>query len=237
MKDDRSIAPDMGEETVERLILDNLSLVKAVAGRFMGRGADFEELCQAGAVGLIKAAGSFDPTKNTALASYAFRFIEGEIRSFLRESRYVRLNRADRETAARAMKLADEIAQENENECRIEELAFKMKMEPAELCAVLNASTACVSLDDEDGGQRLGDDLSDASASCAIDRTLDKVLVNSLMKCLSKRERSVILLRYRYDLTQTQAANRLKMSQAQVSRYERSALAKMKEHAGNDMFR
>ncbi|MCH5279423.1 MAG: sigma-70 family RNA polymerase sigma factor, partial [Christensenellaceae bacterium] len=199
-------------------------------------GIDFEELCQAGAVGLIKAVGSFDPARNISLASYAFRFIEGEMRSFLRESRSIRLNRAARETAVRAMRLAEELAQEKGDECRIEELALKMKMEPAELCAALNASMGCVSLDDEIGGPRSEDMMSDDSASRDVDRVLDNALINSLMERLNKRERSVILLRYRYDLTQTQIAKRLKMSQAQVSRYERSALVKMKEYAGVEPF-
>ena len=208
----------------ERLITDNLGLVHACANRFRGRGVEYEDLFQAGCVGLIKAAGGFDATLGFRFSTYAVPAILGEIRRIFRDGGTVKIGRAAKEKARRLLEVRETLAGETGKEPTVTEIAARAGMDAAEAACLLSASLPVISLtDDGDEGQ------TDIPVPAPDEKLTERIDLNNAMTALSEQERRLIELRYFKGLTQTVTAGMLGMSQVQVSRKEKAILLKLRQ--------
>ncbi len=208
------------------LIESHLALVRSIARRYAGRGAELDDLVQVGAVGLIKASDRFDPERGVAFASFAAPVIDGEIRHHLRDqTASVRIPRKLEHVSAQIRQGRLQLASTLGRLPTVEELAGALDIDAADVEEALNADRAryhlpLSSADDPDGAPPDGGGLGD---------TEDRLLVNGSVRSLNERERRIVFLRFHADMTERQIARELGISQAHVSRLLREALAKLRE--------
>lgn len=207
----------------EKLATENLRLVHTCANRFRGRGVEYEDLFQAGCVGLVKAAAGFDPALGYRFSTYAVPAILGEIRRIFRDGGSVKIGRSAKENAARLLQLRAAMAEELGREPGIAQLAEKAGMEPAEAAALLAACLPAVSLTAEDDAQTA---IPVEGPEEALAGRLD---LQAAMDRLPPRDREMLTLRFFRGMTQTAAAARLGMTQVQVSRREKAVLAQLRK--------
>ncbi len=208
-------------------VCENMGLVHACAGRFKGRGMEYDDLYQAGCVGLIKAADGFEPERGLKFSTYAVPVILGEIKRLFRDGGAVKISRPLKELSLRATRERERLAKEHGREPTIEELAVALDIEPAEAAQAITASLPPLSLTrtgEEDDGDEI--DLPTASPEAEI---TDRLALQQLLSQLAERDRQLITLRYVARQTQQATAERLGMTQVQVSRRERSLLLAMRE--------
>lgn len=218
----------MAEQLVEReaLIQNNLGLVHACANRFRGRGVDYDDLYQAGCVGLIKAADNFDAGRGFAFSTYAVPVILGEIKRIFRDGGSVKMGRSMKERAQKALREREAYIARTGAEPTIGELAQAMEMEAAELAGALTALQPVISLtleNEEGGGQA---DIPIASPEEAIS---DRLALDEVLSQISERDKAIISLRYYQGMTQMRTAQVLGMTQVQVSRREKIILRDLRQ--------
>jgi len=209
------------------LVEQNMGLVHACANRFRGRGTDYDDLFQAGCIGLIKAADNFDVTLGFSFSTYAVPAILGEIRRIFRDGGSVKLGRALKERSRNAMRVKETLTNELGQEPTIGELAARLGVEVAEAAELLNASMPTLSLtsqEEEGGGQW------DIPIEPPDEAVSDHIALREVMRTLEERDRILIELRYFKGMTQSKAAAILGMSQVQVSRREKVILGKMRQN-------
>ncbi|HEY8449268.1 MAG TPA: SigB/SigF/SigG family RNA polymerase sigma factor [Bacillota bacterium] len=221
----------------EELIRRNLPLVHHVAGRFRSTGIEYEELVQIGSIGLVKAVDGFDPTRGVRFSTYAVPVITGEILRFLRDEGSVHISRSARELARRAHAAQERLAQMLGRQPALHELADELGVSPEQLLPALEASRRPLSLyetlaNDDDDPLLLLDRL--VTESDIADASTRRALLEDLLARLEPRERRIVVLRYFADLTQQEIAERVGLSQGQVSRLLQRALAAMRAWAGVD---
>ncbi|MCC8137191.1 MAG: SigB/SigF/SigG family RNA polymerase sigma factor [Clostridiales bacterium] len=220
------------KEARARLTEENMGLVYTVVRRFAGRGCDYEDLVQIGSIGLLKAIDHFDASFDVRFSTYAVPMIAGEIRRFLRDDGLIRVSRLLRETAARAMRAREELEQNGRSEPTMEELALAVGVSPEELVMALDAASGVESLNQTvyqgDGTPVLLEDRLPDEKDCH-EALLDRMLLGQMLEALAPDERRLIRLRYFEDMTQTQVAASLGMTQVQVSRAEKRILRRMRE--------
>lgn len=212
---------EISEES--RRITENLGLVHACANRFRGRGVDYEDLFQAGCVGLVKAAAGFDPSLGYQFSTYAVPAILGEIRRIFRDGGSVKIGRAAKEKARLLLSAKEEIAAATGREPTVGEIAERLQIDPSEAAVLLSAALPALSLTDgDDDGQ------TDIPVPAPDEKLTEKIDLDNAMQRISETERAIIELRYYKGLTQTVTAERLGMSQVQVSRKEKAILLKLR---------
>lgn len=203
-----------------RLVENNLGLVHACANRFRGRGVEYDDLFQAGCVGLIKAADNFDETRGFSFSTYAVPVILGEIKRVFRDGGVVKVGRAIKEKSRAAVKRREEIAVELGREPTVSELAERLGVDAAEAAMLLNASMPAVSLTSaEDGEGQL-----DIPVDSPENEVSDFLALRQVLQSLDERDRKMIELRYYGGMTQSKTAQKLGMTQVQVSRREKAVL-------------
>ncbi len=206
------------------LITENIGLVHACANRFKGRGTEYEDLFQAGCVGLIKAAAGFDPDKGFKFSTYAVPAILGEIRRIFRDGGTVKIGRTAKERARELLSIKEKIAIATGKEPTITEIANEANMEISEAAALISACLPVISLTQEDDeGQ------TDIPVAPPDERLTERLDLRNALKSLEDTERKIIDLRYYKGLTQTVTAEKLGLSQVQVSRKEKLILLKLKK--------
>ena len=206
------------------LVTENIGLVHACANRFRGSGVEYDDLFQAGCVGLIKAAAGFDPSLGFRFSTYAVPAILGEIKRIFRDGGAVKIGRSAKEKARNLFLLKDELAISLGREPTITEIAEKSGLEISEAASLLSACLPVISLTaEEDEGQT---DIPVESEEERLSSHID--LMNSL-KNLSEEERILIEYRYFRGLTQTVTAKNMGLSQVQVSRKEKAILLKLRK--------
>ena len=216
----------------EELIDGNLRLVLSVIQRFGGRGESADDLFQIGCIGLIKAIDNFDMSVGVKFSTYAVPMIIGEIRRYLRDNSMLRVSRGMRDLAYKALGAKDEFSKKNSREPTVDEIAEMIGEKPAEIAAALDAIVAPVSLYDpvySDGGDSiyLFDQISDQRS---VDESwIDDIALSEAMTKLSERERAIVTMRFYRGKTQMEIADEIGISQAQVSRIEKSALERIKK--------
>lgn len=222
------------EEARERLVNGNLALVKSVVRRYLGRGADYEDLLQLGSLGLIKAIDHFDPAFGVRFSTYAVPMIAGEIKRFLRDDGAIKVSRQLKELMRRVMTAREALLQETGREAGVLEIAARLGVSAEDVSAALDAHRPVCSLSepvtegDEDGAAR-GDSLKGPASE---NEWINRLLVKELLGTLDARERQIIVLRYFRDCTQARVAEALGVSQVQVSRLESRILARLRAAAG-----
>ena len=215
-------------DACERLLIDNSGLIWSVARRYYGRGVDPEDLYQLGCLGFLKAIRGFDTEYGTQFSTYAVPKIAGEIRRFLRDDGAVKVSRGTKERAASLRLKRLELSQRLGREPTVGELAQATGLEPEEIAAADTAVLTVASLQGESGedGFSLETVLGDEGIE---DELVEKLTLRQAIDELPERERKVILLRFYKNLTQDRVSKVLGVSQVQVSRIERRAVAKLRE--------
>ena len=215
-------------EACERLLLDNSGLIWSVARRYFGRGVDPEDLYQLGCLGFLKAIRGFDTEYGTQFSTYAVPKIAGEIRRFLRDDGTVKVSRGLKERSVLVRQRRQELSQRLGRDPTLSELADATGLEPEDIATAETASMSVASLQEESGeeGFSLESVLGDDGIE---DELVERLTLRQTIEQLPERERSVILLRYYKNLTQEQSARVLGVSQVQISRIERRAVARLRE--------
>ena len=218
-------------ESREKLINGNLRLVLSVIQRFGGRGENADDLFQVGCVGLIKAIDNFDLGLDIQLSTYAVPMIIGEIRRYLRDNNMVRVSRSVRDLAYKVLQAKEKLTRENGREPKIEEIAKELKVDKEEIVISLDAIQDPVSLQEpvyNDGADSLYvmDQVRDKKNTD--EAWTENITMNEALKKLSDKERMIIDKRFFIGKTQMEVAEEIGISQAQVSRLEKTALEHMK---------
>lgn len=212
----------------EQLVALHLPLVRHVARRFIGFGRDLDDLVQAGTLGLLQAIDGFDPERGYQFSTYAVPVVVGEIRRFLRDSDPVGLGRAQRARVAAIRRAAALLEQELERHPTADEIARRLGCDVAEVVFALEGAHAPVSLDAPVGEEPDADPrLARVGNEASIDWS-DVVAVREALSQLPPRLRTIVTLRFFRDRTQAEVALVVGLSQPQVSRLERLALAELR---------
>lgn len=216
----------------ERLINCNLKLVFSLVQRFQNRGYELEDLFQIGTIGLMKSVDKFDPKFEVRFSTYAVPMIIGEIRRFMRDDNPVKVSRSFKELAARVHRTREAMTKEFGREPTIKELAERLGVEVEEIVASLEAVQTPTSIHEtvfQDEGDPIYvlDQL--ASESEVDDMWFDKMSIKDVMRRMPLKLRKIIVLRFFEDKTQVEAAEKLGISQVQVSRLERQAVLMLRQ--------
>lgn len=221
-----------GDQTArEELIYGNLRLVLSIIQRFMNRSDSVDDLFQVGCLGLVKAVDNFNTDLDLKFSTYAVPMIIGEVRRYLRDNNSIRISRSMRDLAYHALSVREELIRENENEPTPEMIASRLGEKKETVVRAMESIIAPISLYEPvytDNGDSLYviDQLSDTSSGD--DTLLEHIALYEAMSVLSERERMIINMRFFENITQVEIAQRIGISQAQVSRIEKSALERMR---------
>ena len=210
------------------LVEENSGLIWSVARRFQGRGTETEDLYQLGCLGFLKAVEGFDLNYGTQFSTYAVPKIAGEIRRFLRDDGTIKVSRSLKEQAAAIKAIRGKLALSLNREPTIQEISRETGYSPEEIAMAETATAATESIQRESGeeGFTLENVLTDTESE---ERMVEKIALRQAVNGLPERERQVIQLRYFHGLTQQRAAKVLSVSQVQVSRIEKKALAMLRQ--------
>jgi len=214
-------------------IYGNLRLVLSVIQRFNNRGEFIDDIFQVGCIGLIKAIDNFDTSHGVKFSTYAVPMIIGEIRRYLRDNNSIRVSRSLRDTAYRALQVKERLQTQTSREPTIEEIANELAISPQEVTFALDAIQDPISLFEpvyHDGSDALYvmDQVSDEKNNDAA--WLENISLSEALKRLNDREKHILNLRFFEGKTQMEVADEIGISQAQVSRLEKSALKNMKKY-------
>lgn len=218
----------------EKLISGNLRLVLSVIQKFTGRGENVDDLFQVGCIGLIKAIDNFDTAQNVRFSTYGVPMIAGEIRRYLRDNSSVRVSRSMRDTAYKVLQMREKLTSERGREPDTGEIAAALGIKREEVVFALDAISDPVSLFEPvytDGG---------AENVCVMDQIrdtrdtdehwLEKLALSDAISRLGEREKRILALRFYDGKTQMEVASEISISQAQVSRLEKNAIAQIKKN-------
>ena len=217
----------------EQFIQGNLRLVLSVIQRFNNKGESPDDLFQVGCIGLIKAIDNFDVTQEVQFSTYAVPMIIGEVRRYLRDNNSIRVSRSLRDLAYKAMQMREELFNKNSKEPTICELAKELAVDREELAMAIDSVQDTVSMFEpvfQDGTDTV----------CVMDQIRDShntdsaweqtITINEAMKKLPDREQMIINMRFFEGRTQTEIADEIGISQAQISRLEKNALKHLRKY-------
>lgn len=212
----------------EALVTENSGLIWSVARRFMGRGAEADDLYQLGCLGFLKAVEGFDLSYGTQFSTYAVPKISGEIRRFLRDDGAVKVSRSLKEQAVSIKVARNHLATVLGREPTLQEISRQTGFTPEEIALAENATAATESIQREcgDEGFSLENILTDTESE---EKMVERIALMQAISKLAEREEMVIRLRYFHALTQERVAKVLEVSQVQVSRIEKKALGHLRE--------
>ncbi len=212
----------------ETLITENSGLIWSVVKRFLGRGAESEDLYQLGCVGFLKAVEGFDTEYGTQFSTYAVPKIAGEIRRFLRDDGAIKVSRGLKERSASIKICRNQLLSALGREPTIQEISRQTGWTPEEIAMAETATASTESIHAAAGedGFTLENVLTDTETEASL---VEKISLRQAINALPEREKTVIQLRYFHGLTQDRVSKVLQVSQVQVSRIEKKALAKLRE--------
>ena len=209
----------------EQTITDNLGLVHACARRFIGRGMEYDDLFQAGCVGLVKAVDGFEPERGLCFSTYAVPLILGEMRHLFREGGAVKVSRSLRSLSLQVGRLREKLLSLHGREPSVEELAAELGIEPALAAQAVCVALPPLSLTRNEEGEEGQIDLPCDSPE---EMLTDKLALRQVLLTLPPTDRTLIEMRYLRRMTQQATADQLGMTQVQVSRRERAILLEMR---------
>ncbi len=217
----------------EKFVHGNLRLVLSVIQRFSNRGENPDDLFQVGCIGLIKAIDNFDLSQNVQFSTYAVPMIIGEIRRYLRDNNSIRVSRSLKDIAYKALQVKERLVNQNSREPTISEIAKELNLPKKDVVFALDAISDPVSLFEpvyHDGGEAIYvmDQVKDEKNND--ESWIENISINEAMKHLDQREKHILSLRFFHGRTQMEVANEIGISQAQVSRLEKSALKQMRKY-------
>ena len=214
----------------DSFIESNLPLVHSLCKRFVGRGIEYDDLYQAGCIGLIKAADGFDDSRGLCFSTYAVPVILGEVRRMFRDGGAIKVSRSLKELSLKVAREKMRLENQLSREPTINELAVSLGVTPEEITEAQSAAMPTVSLtvENDDGISEL-----DVSVAGPEDSLTDKLLLERAFSYLDATEQQIIKYRYFQFLTQNETATRLGMSQVQISRAEKKILLKLRNVIGS----
>lgn len=215
----------------KQFIIANLRLVLSIVQRFSAKKQNPDDLFQVGCVGLIKSIDNFDTSLNVRFSTYAVPMIIGEIRRFLRDNNSLRVSRSIRDTAYQILKSREKLTKQNRDEPTLEQISCDIGVSVKEVSFALDAISEPISMFEpvfKDGSEtvRVMDQIGDSKNNQ--DEWIENFALKDALKKLSKREKQILLMRYYLGKTQMEVSNEVGISQAQVSRLEKEAIAQMR---------
>lgn len=219
------------KEASELLVTENSGLIWSVAKRFLGRGTEADDLYQLGCLGFLKAIDGFDLEYGTQFSTYAVPKIAGEIRRFLRDDGAIKVSRTIKEQAAAIKSARNELTHSLGREPSIQEISQQTGLSPEEIALAETATAATESIQKQTGedGFSLENILTDTQSE---ETMVERISLQQAIDKLPEREGLVVRLRYFHGLTQDRVSKVLSVSQVQVSRIEKKALASLRELLG-----
>ncbi|BCI59565.1 sigma-70 family RNA polymerase sigma factor [Solibaculum mannosilyticum] len=211
---------------LDDLVSQNLGLVHSCAHRFKGRGIEYEDLFQAGCMGLVKAAKGFDEGRGVRFSTYAVPVILGEMKRLFRDGGTVKVGRTLKELSIKAVRAREHLSNALGRDPTVGELAKELGVEPEEAAEAISASLPPVSLTagEEEGGGQI-----DIPVEAPEDKLSDLIALKEVVSELPPKDRKLIVLRYFGGKTQTETADVLGMTQVQVSRREKVILRELRK--------
>ncbi len=216
----------------ERLIYGNLRLVLSVIQKFLGRGENMDDLFQVGCIGLIKAIDNFDVEQGVRFSTYGVPMIVGEIRRYLRDNSAIRVSRSMRDTAYRVLQAREKLMRESQREPTVEQIAKELDIPREEVVFAMDAIVDPVSLYEpvySDSGDTLCvmDQVSDRANTD--ENWIEQIALKDAVDRLGEREKKILAMRFYQGKTQMEVSQEIGISQAQVSRLEKSAISSIKK--------
>lgn len=210
----------------DEMIQQNMGLVHACAHKFKGRGIEYEDLFQAGCMGLIKATDAFDESRGVRFSTYAVPVILGEMRRLFRDGGTVKVSRTLKELSLKAVRTQERLSIEMGREPTVSELASALDLEVSAVVEALSAATPALSLtgSDEEGAPQI-----DLPVQSPEEELSDRISLRQVLSLLEKKDQMLIRLRYFQGKTQVETARALDMTQVQVSRREKKILLRLRE--------
>ena len=210
----------------DEMIQQNMGLVHACAHKFKGRGIEYEDLFQAGCMGLIKATNAFDESRGVRFSTYAVPVILGEMRRLFRDGGTVKVSRTLKELSLKAVRTKERLSIEMGREPTVSELASALDLEVSAVVEALSAATPALSLtgSDEEGAPQI-----DLPVQSPEEELSDRISLRQVLSLLEKKDQMLIRLRYFQGKTQVETARALDMTQVQVSRREKKILLRLRE--------
>lgn len=210
----------------DEMIQQNMGLVHACAHKFKGRGIEYEDLFQAGCMGLIKATDAFDESRGVRFSTYAVPVILGEMRRLFRDGGTVKVSRTLKELSLKAVRTQERLSIEMGREPTVSELASALDLEVSAVVEALSAATPALSLtgSDEEGAPQI-----DLPVQSPEEELSDRISLRQVLSLLEKKDQMLIRLRYFQGKTQVETARALDMTQVQVSRREKKILLHLRE--------
>ena len=225
-----------GDEAARQALIEgNFRLVLSVIRKFSGRGEDVDDLFQVGCIGLIKAIDNFDITMDVKFSTYGVPMIVGEIRRYLRDNSALRVSRSLRDTAYRVLQMREKLMAENQREPTVEEIAKQLELSREDVVTAMDAILDPVSLYEplySDGTDTVCvmDQVRDSR--CTDENWLEHIALKEAMERLGERERRILAMRFYEGRTQMEVSGEVGISQAQVSRLEKNAIAQIRREIG-----
>ena len=215
----------------EKLINGNLKLVLSILKKYNNRTDNMDDLFQVGCIGLIKAIDNFDLSQGVRFSTYAVPMILGEVKRYLRDSNSIRVARSVKDLAYKILKVKEELIRKNEKEPTVKEIADELKVSEYEICNALNSMKDTISIFEPvytDGGDPiyLFDQLEDKRGNTYSKETL--LALKEALKKIKEKEKYILLKRFVVGKTQTELAEELGISQAQISRLEHMGIRHIK---------
>lgn len=215
----------------DTLVQENMGLVLSIAKRFLGRGYEFEDISQIGVIGLIKAIDNFDTEYDVKFSTYAVPLIQGEIKRFLRDDGMVKVSRSIKENGYKVRSASDRLSQQLGRDATIDEIAATINLPVEDIIIALEANVEVDSIYrpvyQSDGKEvTLADKLLEQRDGH--EEMMNRMLLEQLLDTINEEEKEIIRLRYYENITQSEVAKILGISQVQVSRMEKKILLKMR---------
>jgi len=215
----------------DAFLMGNMRLVLSVVQKFMGKKENIDDIFQVGFIGLIKAMNNFDVSYNLRFSTYAVPMIIGEIRRFLRDNSAVRISRSIRDTAYQVLQTRQMLEASGNNEATLEQIAAALDMPLKKVVYAMDAISDPVSLfdpvyQDSDETVMIMDQISDPKNND--ESWIKSVCIGEAIDSLTEREKQILLMRFYEGKTQVEVADEIGISQAQVSRLEKTAICELK---------
>ncbi len=223
-----------GDDGAARTILErNGPLVRSIIKKFMGRGAEYDDLYQIGSIGLLKAIRNYDEAFGVRFSTYAVPMIMGEIKRFLRDDGIIKISRSLKELTTKAYYAEDKLKKSLGRDPTLNEVAEELGVAAEELVFAMDSSRACISIDEAIYDDPCSENMAERTLAKEDDGcdAVDRIMLRELITELEPRERQIVFLRYFKDKTQTEIAEMIGVSQVQVSRLETSILKKLRQAA------
>lgn len=225
-----SLAANGDDNATERLIAENTPLLKSIVKRYMGKHIEYDDLFQIAGIGLLKAIKNFKQDFNVRFSTYAVPMILGEIKRQMRDDGYIKVSRSLKSLSSKITRYMDEVIKQGNDDPTVEQIARHFDISPSDVVFALDATRLPVSLyettSDKDGKQT---ELVDRLPTDEDRKMVQSLILKDMLSRLSERERKIIIYRFFRDMTQGEIAEKMGVSQVQISRLETKILDKLKQ--------